>query len=118
MAPELGPLTQGVPCTQPSEIATLMSLNRSVALRTLWTSGEFFHCAECCASCSLTAAGSEPLASTLLLPRTSGAQSAQGINFLSEEFMIFSQCVMTRFALCHEDSIRAVARSRSPWPAS
>src|ERR1700682_4642832 len=40
MAPVSGPLTHGVPCTQPSAIATLMSLNRAVAARTLSISGE------------------------------------------------------------------------------
>src|ERR1019366_4337206 len=50
MAPVSGPLTHGVPCTKPSEIATLISLKRSVAVRTLSINGDwsFFHCPEFC----------------------------------------------------------------------
>src|ERR1700678_2385045 len=40
MAPVSGPLTHGVACTQPSDVATLMSLKRAVAARTLSINGE------------------------------------------------------------------------------
>src|SRR6476620_3053174 len=59
IAPELGPLTQGVPCTHPSCSATLMSTYWAVAARTLSTSGDTDFpeaCDPCCKPCATATA--------------------------------------------------------------
>src|ERR1700730_8415685 len=72
MAPVSGPLTHGVAATQPSEIATLMSVNRSVASCTFSIRGEFVAMA---LSGSCTARS---------------VQIAGSFGFLNETFMDFS----------------------------